>query len=77
MREFLETGLLVPDAQTLGSDDSFIEQGVLDSTNVLELVAHLEKTFGIRVRDEELTPDNLDSLSKIGSFVRNKLSEPA
>jgi acyl carrier protein len=47
---------------------------VLDSTSVLELVAFLESTFGIRVQDEELVPENLDSVSRVVAFVKRKRS---
>ena len=43
------------------NDDSFLEKGIIDSTGVLELVMFLEERFGIKVKDEELVPDNLDS----------------
>ncbi len=51
---------------------SFMESGILDSTGVLELVAFLEETFGIKIGDAELTPENLDSLSRIATFVERK-----
>jgi acyl carrier protein len=51
---------------------SFMEGGILDSTGVLELVAFLEEKFGIKINDAELTPDNLDSLSRIAAFVERK-----
>ena len=51
----VETFLFGQGAQ-LTDDASFLEQGILDSTGVLELVAHLESTYGIKVNDDELTP---------------------
>jgi acyl carrier protein len=51
---------------------SFLELQLMDSTGVLELVLFLETTFGFSVADEELTPDNLDSIRKIGKFVSRK-----
>ncbi len=56
----------------LDDDASFLENRVLDSTGVLELVAFLEKTYGIKVEDEELDPDNLDSLNRLVAFVERK-----
>lgn len=58
----------------LNNDDSFLEQGIIDSTGVLELVEWLEEKFGIQVEDEELTPENLDSVSLISAFIEKKLS---
>lgn len=56
----------------LGDDASFLSKGVLDSTGVLELVMFLEQTFGIKVEDEELVPENLDSLNAIEAYVNRK-----
>lgn len=53
-------------------DDSFLEKGILDSTGVLELVAHIEKEYGIRVETDELIPDNLDSIDKLTAFIERK-----
>ena len=53
-------------------DDSFLEGGLIDSTGVLELVLFVEETFGIKVEDEELIPDNFDSVNKIVEFARSK-----
>jgi acyl carrier protein len=56
----------------LESDTSFLEKGIVDSTGVLELVAFLEETFDIKVEDEELVPENLDSVSNLVRFVKGK-----
>lgn len=57
----------------LANDASFLDQGIVDSTGVLEIVMFLEQRFGIKVSDDELVPDNLDSISKVASFVMRKL----
>ena len=49
-----------------------METGIIDSTGILELVRFLESTYGIKVADEELIPDNLDSIEKIIIFIRSK-----
>lgn len=54
-------------------DDSLIDQGIIDSTGVLMLVAFLESELGVHVEDDDIVPENLDSLSKLGSFVSRKL----
>lgn len=51
---------------------SFLETGIIDSTGVLELVAFLEESYGIKIVDEDLTPENLDSLGQIEAFVERK-----
>jgi acyl carrier protein len=57
----------------LSNDDSFLDQGIIDSTGVLELVTFLEETYEIKVEDEELIPDNLDSINRLVKFIERKL----
>ena len=52
--------------------DSFLENGIIDSTGVLELVLFLEETYNIKVEDDEIIPENLDSLENIASYVTSK-----
>jgi acyl carrier protein len=54
-------------------DDSFIERGIIDSTAVMELVAFLEGRYGIKLQDQDLIPDNLDSINSLTRFVENRL----
>jgi acyl carrier protein len=56
-----------------GYDTSFLDQGIIDSVAVIEIVAFLEEAFNIRVEDEEITPDNLDSINKLESYVLAKI----
>jgi acyl carrier protein len=72
-RNFVVENFLFGNANGLADDTSFLEAGILDSTGVLEVVAFLEQQFGVRVDDDELTPENLDSISSIGAFVSRKL----
>ncbi len=60
------------DDNTLGDDVSFLENGIIDSTGVLELVSFVQETYGIRVHDDELIPNNFDSLSKLEAFILKK-----
>ena len=55
------------------NEDSFMEKGIIDSTGVLELLEFIEERFNIRVEDEEVIPDNLDSLKKLSLFIKKKL----
>lgn len=55
-------------------EDSLLEQGIIDSTGVLELVAFLSETFEIQVADDELVADNFDSITKLSAYVRSKLA---
>jgi acyl carrier protein len=70
----LDNFLKVDTGKTLIDDTSFLDEGIIDSVGVLELVAFLEETFGFRVEDEELIPENLDSLVKITAYVEAKLA---
>jgi acyl carrier protein len=72
-RNFVVENFLFGNANGLADDTSFLEAGILDSTGVLEVVAFLEQQFGVRVDDDELTPENLDSIASIGAFVSRKL----
>jgi len=58
------------------ADDSFIELGVLDSTGVLELVTFVEKEFGIEIVDDELSPENLDSVNVLLGYLERKAAAP-
>ena len=56
----------------LSNAESLTSRGILDSTGALELAAHLEGRYGITVSDEELHPDNLDSVDRIAAFIERK-----
>ncbi|HOX05471.1 MAG TPA: acyl carrier protein [Planctomycetota bacterium] len=56
----------------LDENTSLLESGIIDSTGVLELVQFLEGRFGVTVEDSELVPENLDSISRICSYLRRK-----
>ncbi len=73
IRAFVIENYLFGEEGKLGNDDSFLETGIIDSTGVLELVRFLEATFAIKVADEELTPDNLDSINKVVAYLQTKL----
>jgi acyl carrier protein len=76
LRAFLaDIFFLGDDPASLPGSRSLIGSGIIDSTGVLELVQFLEGTWGFSVRDEEMVPDNLDSLAKLESFVGKKLGK--
>lgn len=54
-------------------DDSLLENGIIDSTGVLEIVTFLEENFNFQVEDEEIVPDNFDSINNINNYIINKL----
>jgi acyl carrier protein len=63
-----------PLAVTAGvtDEDSLLDSGIIDSLGILDLVAFLEKTYGIRIGDEELNPGNFDSIASVARFVAAK-----
>jgi acyl carrier protein len=70
---FIQDNLLLGRSVDVAGAPSFLEAGIIDSTGVLELVQFLEETWSFSVRDEEMVPENLDSLAKLEAFVRRKL----
>ena len=68
----VDTMLMGADGSDIGDDTSFLERSLLDSTGVLELVNFLQDTYKIQIEDQELTPENLDSLDRIAAFVTAK-----
>lgn len=73
IRTFIIENFLFGDASPMPDDTgSLIENEILDSTGVLELVAFIEDTFGFTMADDEIVPANLDSVAKIADFVLSK-----
>ncbi len=74
IRNFIACNFLYGREQIFGDSDSFLNEGIIDSTGVLQLVSFLEETYGITVEDEELHPDNLDSIKNVTAYLARKLS---
>jgi acyl carrier protein len=73
IRQFITDNFLFrEDRASLTDAESLLEAGVIDSTGVLELVAFLEREFGLAVDDAEIVPENLDSISRIVGYVKGK-----
>ncbi len=68
----LENLLFTDDASQLPVNASFLEEGIVDSTGVLELVMFVEETFDVTVEDEEIVPENFDSVAQLTRYVRLK-----
>lgn len=77
VREFIVDNCLFGDGGRLKENTSFLHEGIVDSTGILELVFFLEETFGISVEDDELIPENMDNLRNIAAYVQRKLSSTA
>jgi acyl carrier protein len=76
LRNFIAETFFYERAHALGEDDSLLEAGIIDSTGVLELVTFLESTYGIRVDDADVVPENLDTIGRIAAYVQRKLPAP-
>jgi acyl carrier protein len=75
LREFINGNFLSSAGlDSFANNDSFLEEGIIDSTGVMELLAFIEEKFAIRVEDEEIIPDNLDSLNNLTSFIERKIA---
>ena len=80
LTEFIVTNYLFGDvARVPRDDDALVEEGIIDSTGILELIEFLESHFDITVSEAETVPQNLGSISSLTSFVMSKLPalEPA
>jgi len=73
IREFIVENFLFGNADSLEDRTSFLEEGIIDSTGVLELVTYLEEEFDITIEDEELIPENLDSINNVNAFLETKM----
>ena len=71
--EFIKENFIMGRSEVaLALDESLIESGVMDSTGVLELVEFLESTYKIKIEDEELIPENLETINNIVKFLKVK-----
>jgi len=73
IKAFVIENFLFGNADGLEDDTSFLEEGIIDSTGVLELVTYLEETFSINVEDDDLIPENLDSIDNVATYLQRKL----
>ena len=73
IQNFVVMTFLFGEAVPLDDDASLMNSGIIDSTGMLELVTFIETTYHVTVRNEEMLPENLDSLSRIARFLAKKL----
>ncbi len=77
VRQFIaENFLFREEIESLPEEASFLEAGIIDSTGVLELVCFLESSFGIEIADDEMLPENLDSVRAVTAYVQRKAASP-
>jgi len=72
IRQFIVENFLFGQDNGLQDDASFLDEGIIDSTGILELVSFLEEEFSISVEDEELIPENLDSIVNVVTYLERK-----
>ncbi|MBZ5629391.1 MAG: acyl carrier protein [Acidobacteriia bacterium] len=75
LRNFVVNNFLFGQNEKLRNDDSFFDNGIIDSTGILELVGFLHERFGVHVEDQELIPENLDSIDRLVAYLQAKLRE--
>lgn len=74
LRDYIARNLLFTD-NGYGYDDdaSFLEEGIVDSVGIMELVMFVEEKYGLSIEDKDLTPDNFDSINKLTHFIKQRL----
>lgn len=77
VREFIVENFLFGDGSALKDDTSFLQERIVDSTGILEIITFLESQFSIKIEDDELLPENLDSLNNIDTFLKRKMASPS
>jgi acyl carrier protein len=76
VKQFVLTNyLFTTDESALDDADSLMQKGVVDSTGMLELIMHIEESYGIKVAEDEMIPANLDSIDAVSAFVERKRSK--
>ena len=74
VRAFVIENFLFGNDEGLKDDTSFLDEGIIDSTGILELVSFVEEEFSMSVEDEELVPENLDSINNVVAYLEKKMS---
>jgi len=72
IQEFLITNFFLDDAFVINRDESLIYQGVLDSTGAIELISFIEREFNLTIHNDEIIPENFDSIQSIISFITSR-----
>jgi len=75
IKTFIVNNFTFGDAEKVSYTDSFLDTGIIDSTGILELVDFLENQFSITIDDDELIPENLESIEKIEVYLQRKTQD--
>jgi len=76
IRTFIVENFLFGKDEGFDDETSFLNEGVIDSTGIMELVSFMEEDFHIKVEDEELLPENLDSIKNVVAYLERKTNSP-
>lgn len=74
IKTYIVGNFLFGDDKGLEDSTSFLDSGIIDSTGILELISFLEESFALTIHDDELIPENLDSINNLIKFISTKLS---
>ena len=74
IRAFITENFLFGNDEGFKDDTSFLNEGIVDSTGILELVSFLEEEFSITIEDEDLLPENLDSINNVVAYLEKKIA---
>lgn len=77
IRTFIVDNYLFGDDEGLESNTSFLDEGIVDSTGILELIEFISEEFEMTVEDDELVPENLDSIDNVTAFIGRKVGKVA
>lgn len=76
LRNYIVENFLFGDTETEFADsDSFMEKGIIDSTGILEIITFIEENYDIKIEDDEILPENLDSIDNLTNFISRKVKE--
>ena len=75
VRTFIVENFLFGNADGLEDNTSLLDKGIIDSTGVLEMVGFLSDEFSITIEDDELVPENFDSIEKVATYLQKKLND--
>ena len=77
IRSFIVGNFLFGDDDGLDDQISFLDSGIVDSMGILEIVNFISEEFQVTVADEDLLPENLDSIDNIANYLSNRLQAVA
>lgn len=74
VNKFIVQNFLFGEKGDLEDDTSFLENGIIDSTGILELIDFLENEFSLRIDDDDILPDNFDSVEKVVNYIAKRIN---